>query len=88
MTPEQFALLSNRVTFYQDAIRQRVSEAKEAYQTSKRTDIPQYAAIQRAKAIKLLKAVVWHRRRLEQAKKRLVEALMIDLHITDYEVQE
>ena len=80
MTPEQFALLSNRVTFYQDAIRQRVSEAKEAYQTSKITDIPEYAAIQRTKAIKALKAVVLHKRELEQAKKNLVEALMADLH--------
>jgi len=88
MTPEQFTLLSNRVTFYQDAIRQRVAEAKEAYQTSKHTDIPEYASLQRAKALRLLKTVVWHRRRLKQAKKRLLEALMIDLHITDYEVQE
>jgi hypothetical protein len=88
MTPETLTLLMNRVTFYQDAIRQRVTEAKEAYQTSKRTDIPEYAAIERVKAMKLLKAVVWHRRRLKQAKKRLLEALMIDLHITDYEVQE
>jgi hypothetical protein len=88
MDSEKLTRLMNWVELYQKAVRYHTEQAKESYQTSKTTDIPEYAALQRAKARKEVHTVVWMRRRLKQAKKCLLEALMIEFNITDYVTKE